>query len=480
MSERDLGSRKITRRNLLKAAVLGGGAAAAYFYTREAPSTEAPTPTVDFSKVGKGLEYGAHADAEVINNAADTARRATPFIHGGEHTATATKNAPVFLSPPTPELPQPTVKATTEPTVIVQFPPTATPTEVMPTATPIPVETPKPKERLALPAEQKGAAVLAFGSDPNWLKESPKLLDRLATMNVNAITLNFPIFMDGWNGTNVYRDTEIVDPKSNTQNGTPTNEFLEQFIGQAKERNMNVMFRPIIDERNINPSNKWRGNIAPKNVNTWFANYTKVMVEYASFAQAHELGGMCIGAELESMEPYGAQWLGMIDQIRSVYEGQLTYAYNHAKDGYNPKRLEMAKGLDFVGIDAFFPLDAKAGATVDQVVEAWQPRIQVLQDVKAATGKEIIFAEYGAPARDTVFEKPYDDNSDVAVNDAAQETYFKALYAKNGPWNVIKGGYIWGFGPWDVRDVPDETQANSQYNIFAKPAEAVIREAYSK
>ena len=92
------------------------------------------------------------------------------------------------------------------------------------------------------------------------------------------------------------------------------------------------------------------------------ASYTKFILTYAKLAQETKVDILCIGTELErfvmSRPDY---WCGLIERIRKIYNGKLTYAANW--DEY--KRTPFWDMLDYIGIDAYFPLSEKRMDSVE-------------------------------------------------------------------------------------------------------------------
>ena len=82
-------------------------------------------------------------------------------------------------------------------------------------------------------------------------------------------------------------------------------------------------------------------------------SYENFIITYAEMAEETKSELFCIGTELEQfvlMRP--DFWKGLIAKVRLVYSGKLTYAANW--DEY--PRVPFWQDLDYIGIDAYFPL----------------------------------------------------------------------------------------------------------------------------
>jgi hypothetical protein len=93
-------------------------------------------------------------------------------------------------------------------------------------------------------------------------------------------------------------------------------------------------------------------------------SYTAFILTYAKAAELLNAEVFCIGTELELFVANRPKyWQQLITQIRKIYTGKLTYASNW--DEFT--RVPFWQDLDFVGIDAYFPLSDKKTPTVQRV-----------------------------------------------------------------------------------------------------------------
>ena len=129
---------------------------------------------------------------------------------------------------------------------------------------------------------------------------------------------------------------------------------------------------PVSDKDKTNGA-RWRGDFKAKNTadwNTWERSYEKYILQLAHLAEANEVALFCIGTELrESAKQRPHFWKQLIKKVRNVYAGQLTYSANW--DEYQD--ITFWKDLDYIGIDAYFPISAAGTPEVEETVANWQP-----------------------------------------------------------------------------------------------------------
>ena len=305
---------------------------------------------------------------------------------------------------------------------------------------------------------QAGVMVLLYGNDPYLTPNIRKKLDYLATLGVNSVGLVFPIFQTNGRSTDVH-----ADPTR-----TPSAAQMTAFIQEAHKRGFTVMMRPLLDEASLAPGGDWRGSIHPQPVDAWFAAYGDLMVTYAKLAEANAVEAFDVGTEFNTIESYGDQWLQVIKRIRQAYTGPLTYS-SISGMGY-PTRF--ARALDFLSIDAYYPLDARTGATTAELEQAWRSGISQFERVATESGMLVIVTELGTASRRGSFRAPSAPNSGSPLDLEAQRAYYEA--ACNVLRGSVRGLYWWYMTPY-VLPAP---LTDTGFDPTGKPAEAELARCF--
>ena len=61
----------------------------------------------------------------------------------------------------------------------------------------------------------------------------------------------------------------------------------------------------------------------------WEDSYTKYILFYAELSEKHKVEMFCLGTELKNfIKQRPNYWLGLINQVKDVYKGKITYAAN--------------------------------------------------------------------------------------------------------------------------------------------------------
>lgn len=120
-----------------------------------------------------------------------------------------------------------------------------------------------------------------------------------------------------------------------------------------------------------------------------------------------------------------------------MYNGKLTYAANW--DEYS--RTTFWEDLDYIGIDAYFPLSEEKTPTVEQLREGWQRWKTTISDVSKAMNKPVIFTEFGYRSMDFTAKKPWlVDRNDEKVNLEGQVNAKKAIFSEFWTEDWFAGG----------------------------------------
>jgi hypothetical protein len=338
--------------------------------------------------------------------------------------------------------------------------PTASPTP-SPSATAAPVATPAPAPPRPAPTPfpfQAGVNVLVYGNDPAFAAKAAAQLDHLAQLHVNSVAFVFPIYQAGWTATTVYGD-----PVS-----TPSASNMRTFIRAAHQRHMRVMLRPLLDEASLHTAGKWRGQLAPSSTGAWFASYQSLLMGYAQLAQSENVESIDVGTEFDSLQSSTQQWLNLIAAVRGAYRGQLTYSANWAISYPS-----FGWALDFLSIDAFFPLAVPVNATQQQLASAWGKWVARANGFAASFGKRVVFTELGTTSEVGSFQQPWLWNHNSGVSMEAQRLYYAA--ACQALKGRIGGMYWWDY----LLDPVGSPTIDPNFDPQGKPADLEINRCFA-
>lgn len=246
-------------------------------------------------------------------------------------------------------------------------------------------------------------------------------------------------------------------------------------IQQAHERGLRVMLVPHLWVE----TGGWRGEIDPgseEGWRRWFASYTHFVTEWARVAEQGGVELFSVGVEMKSSSrTRGSQWFAVIDAVRAVYSGMLTYSANWDEE----REVLFWDRLDLVGINAFYPLTEREGAGLDVLREGARRRARELRAWAEHVGRSVLFTEFGYTARPDPALRPWEwpeDLHDVRVDPHAQAEAYRALIEAFAPEPWFAGAFVWRYysNPMDASQ-----EAPWGFSPREREAETVLREFYA-
>ncbi len=186
-------------------------------------------------------------------------------------------------------------------------------------------------------------------------------------------------------------DSPEVIYDTNRQWYGETKEGAKQYIEQLKKKNIKIMLKPQLWV--------WRGeftgHIEMKTEDEWKVledSYTKFILDYSLLVEEVNAEIYCIGTELNrfiSARP--DYWKQLIKEVKSIYKGKLTYAENWDTFANVP----FWSDLDFIGIDAYFPLSDEKHPTREILITGWKSHKLKVESLSKQINKQVLFTEYG-------------------------------------------------------------------------------------
>jgi hypothetical protein len=309
--------------------------------------------------------------------------------------------------------------------------------------------------------KQKGFSYATWWSGEYSNPNADQAVAKLAETGTDWISLIVTQYQDTISSTSIYSTT-----------ATPTDADLIHAITYAHSLGMKVMLKPHVDLAN-DPAH-WRGEIGQGFTSSkwtaWFTSYNAFINHYAQLAQANSVEQFCIGTELSATEAHTTNWRAVASGVRGIYTGPLTYAANWGSE----TSLSWWDAVDFIGVDAYYPLTDKNDPTVAELNAAWLPHVTTLASLASTWNKSILFTEIGYRSQDGANQHPWDWQLDGTLDFQEQADTYQAAFQSvfNQPW--FAGFYWWS---WET-DPFQGGPCDDGYTPYDKPAEAVLRAWY--
>lgn len=252
---------------------------------------------------------------------------------------------------------------------------------------------------------------------------------------------------------------------------TPTG--ISTSLQLARAQNIKIMLKPQLWSWQ-----EWIGDMNYPTQAEWdrfHQSYTNFILFWARLAEQLGVDLFCIGTEVRgSTMNHTAYWKGLIQQVRQVYSGKLTYAPNWDEYEY----IYFWNDLDYIGVDAYFSLLPDSTPTVCDLKEAWKPIKTNLKAFSEQWNKPIIFTEWGYLSLSGCAYKTWElekDRSSASINQQAQANACQALLETFGEEDWWAGGFQW---KWYSDLHLSSRDRSDDYTPQGKLAEQLLKELY--
>jgi hypothetical protein len=252
-------------------------------------------------------------------------------------------------------------------------------------------------------------------------------------------------------------------------------EGTKESIIIAKNSGLSVMLKPhvwVVDQGwagdyNLTLEEEWI---------IWEKHYRKYILLYAGLADSLDVEMFCIGTEYRyAVNKRPEFWRNLIKETRELYGGKVTYAANW--DNY--RNINFWNHLDYIGIDAYWPLSEERTPSKMKLLNEWMPIKTELEDFSLQWDLPIIFTEYGFRSSPYTANEPWNTSgkANKVVDLKGQEIAYEAFYESFNdiPWYA--GGFLWKWHPdHQSSGGPD----CSRFTPQNKPAQDVVSRWNSK
>lgn len=294
---------------------------------------------------------------------------------------------------------------------------------------------------------------------------SEKEIKHVIHSNANWVTLMPFAFMKTINDTAIFYNSKrqwIGERK----------EGIEHATAQFKTNTIKVMLKP-----QIWIPNGFTGHIAMNTEKEWLSfekNYEKFLLLYATIAQEQQIDLLCIGTELNNFVIKRPEyWQQLIAKIKKVYKGKLTYAENW--DTF--ESVPFLKSLDYIGIDAYFPLSEEKNPAITTIEKEWQVHKNKIKNLANDLNKKVLFTEFGYQSIDYTTKQPWIFDQQKTINLDAQSNALQALFNTFWKEDWFAGGFLW---KWFDNHENVGGLKNTDYTVQNKPAFEIIQNEYKK
>lgn len=229
---------------------------------------------------------------------------------------------------------------------------------------------------------------------------------------------------------------------------------IEVTLDSTSKQGMMNMLKPHLWVRD-----GWVGEIEMKNETdwkAWFESYQSFILDYARLAERLHMPMLCIGTELEKTSTREKDWRKVIAEVRKVYSGKITYAANFTEF----EKVKFWDALDYIGIQAYFPLSENHDPKLAELVDSWNSHLPQVEKLVRKYQKPVLFTEIGyCNTMDAAIE-PWvwpNERKDIDMSEEVQARCYEAFFQTAWSKSWLAGVFFWKWYPEQHHREPDFT-----------------------
>jgi len=295
--------------------------------------------------------------------------------------------------------------------------------------------------------------------------KAQRIINYAVGLHANSVAVTFLFFTYGPASNTVYAKPTV----------TPSPSHIAIFLAVAAKAHIRVTLRPVLSEDALVAQNRqaWRGSIQPQNGATWFRNYRRLLVPYATVAQAGHAATFVLGTELESLE--GAQqWPGLVRAVRSVYSGQLIYDQNFDEFAANTAD----PPVPGQAVDAYPQFDLPDSTSVATLTRSWDAWLGAHP---LSVRRHLTLGEVGIDAVAGSYKDPWVwlSTRKAPINTRVQAVWYQAVCNAVSA-EQVGGGIYWWEVNFDANPAVPRPFRADRLTFLDRPAQHVIRNCFAK
>lgn len=291
--------------------------------------------------------------------------------------------------------------------------------------------------------------------------EARKRFAEIAELGANCVLLTAPGYWEYEWSERIQLDKESI----------PSAQQWREICTIAHDKHLRVILMPILQLRDSRTVD-WRTTITVPDWDRWFERYTGFILHFAAIAADNGIEVLCIGSDLASSEFKEAHWRRLIQDVRRIYSGKLTYSANW--DHY--RAVQFWDALDFVGMNGSYPLAATAHPTEDQLHRECEATRNAILGWQSAIHKPILFTQVGWCSQEGASQEPWNPYRQAEATLEGIEEQRRCYRAFMDTWARAQevAGIIW----WEWTDATGGPN-DSSYTPRGKAAEQELRGWFS-
>ncbi len=234
-----------------------------------------------------------------------------------------------------------------------------------------------------------------------------------------------------------------------TTESTPLVSSFATGVRAAHAKGLHVFVVPLMG---VQEKGGWAGSIhfsSQAQEQAWFDSYWNTYKPYVVAAAQAGADQMAIATECSWLQQHvsAALWNQLIDRVRSVFAGTLTYDMNWDTVNQPMPSWFNNQNISMLGVSAYIPLtDVSQRIDPKAMVALWKEKVKsILGTISVQVGKPVLISEIGYRDSADALYHSWEQTSNTPVDPAEQAGAYEATLENVLPDQRIAGIFFWGW-----------------------------------
>ncbi len=300
-------------------------------------------------------------------------------------------------------------------------------------------------------------------------QEAAKSLTALHQIGTNSVAI---VPYSGIRNPNTLQPTDM---RLWRRAATENDESVIHVAFQAKKLGMMSILKPQIWVHD-----SWPGDVdftTKEEWDTFFERYERWILHYALLAEIHNFEALCVGVEfVKATLKHPEAWTSMIEKIKQLYSGSVTYAANWGEEFENTT---IWNSVDFIGINCYYPLSQNHHPSIRELQEGFETALKRIEGIAKKYNKQVVFTEIGFRSIEKPWLSPhyYDWGDQSTYHEEDQKHCYEVVMSALENQKDWCAGIFW----WKWPSYLNHSQeTKTEFAPNGKMAESVIEKWFKK
>ncbi len=255
--------------------------------------------------------------------------------------------------------------------------------------------------------------------------------------------------------------------------GSENDESVLHSHFEAQKRGFTTVLKPQI----WIGRGSWPGDVEMSSEIEWkqfFEYYHRWMRHYALLAEMYDFDVLCAGVEFAKATIAREQdWRNLIQKLRGIYSGPITYAANWGEEFEN---LKFWDELDYIGIDCYYPLSKNEQPAKEELDTHFKKVMNLIEKTCKKYDRPMLFTEIGFRSVEETWTQPHEEARGRSFSELCQNICYEVVLENLKNKDFCKGILWW---KWSC-NLDNRERENTGFTPYNKMAQQTVKKMFKE